>query len=163
MSKSSIAHQCILIIESKLTGQRRQEALSWARGHRTWEQYQAMIKRLEPLPDSGAQHSQTVYSEQTRAAVRADYRAGMKLRDIAAKHGIRTHGTISKICEDLPRRQRKDRAGKHSPATIAAVRREYEAGHPIAEICERHNMVSSTVYGFVADLPKRIKIKGAAK
>lgn len=162
LQKRTLKLDCINLIERKLVGAQRQAALRWAWHNTRPERYTQLMKRLEPLPDTGAPHSLERWSPEKKAAVRADYAANMKLSDISAKHGV-PEGTIGKMVKDLPRRQPGRRRGERpGPATIKAARDMYAAGYPIAQICQTHQMATSTLYEIVADLPRRIAPKKRA-
>jgi hypothetical protein len=148
----------IKLIERKLTGQKRQDALRWVRSRQPGDKAMAQfVKRLEPMPDTGADHSRTKYGPEKRAKVCELYAAGLTYQQITEQTGV-PHSSVCYITKDLPRRL--DGPGNNNGRRIPAIARQgvrdlYLIGIPIAEIRQRYPMSVPTLYAIVADLPKR--------
>lgn len=107
----SIKIDAINLIERKLEGQRRQDALRWAKSYRTTgDQLLSFMEKLEKLPDTGALHSNTLHGFAKRANVRAAYRRGDLIKDICKEHGV-SHETLYRFVADLPKRRTRDDHG----------------------------------------------------
>lgn len=123
--------RAIKLIERKLTGAKRQEALRWVRGVSHTEKLQPFVDRLETMPDTGAEHSERKLGPEAIARIRQEYIDGWKIGDIAARHGVST-GLVISHTRDLPRR-----VTHMTEEEIADIRESWARGERMEEIAAR--------------------------
>ena len=97
MSTTSDRFTLYRLIDAKLSGRHRAEALGFARRADPTSR-QRLIERLGTLPDIGRMHGATVrLSDEQVAAMRSDRRDGDTLRVIADRYGA-SYSYVQKIC-----------------------------------------------------------------
>jgi predicted DNA-binding protein YlxM (UPF0122 family) len=138
-----------LLVEQKLTGSARQEAKQWLHQRAnvmTEKKVQAFIDRLECLPDSGAAHSNTIFSAEQCERIRGAYANGVPLEEIAKRFHI-SQKSVSRFVKDLPRRK-----NSVSEEQRAEIRGMYLRNFKVQQIAESTGVSPATVYRIVKGL-----------
>lgn len=151
LPRKQLLVEAVKLIERKLAGQRRQEALSFTRGRlRTGSELKALIKRLEPLPDTGAQHSNAKFSRETRVAIAQAYADGMPMEDICKRFDC-GHATVASCAQEANVPLRKSGPPTIKPSIIARIREMRRNGSTYETIAEQCGVSIATAYRYGKD------------
>lgn len=101
----ALRYAAIELIDRKLTGDRRRQAVAFVRRTGVGSKIEALMQRLEHLPDIEREaHPNAVLTDAAVVEMRAAHAAGVSSSELARRYGIST-AQSSRILRGISRRQ----------------------------------------------------------